>query len=269
MRQRGFPALVRLTSPLSVSQGHKTLPSLVKPGNESVGNEGFAPEPNPLLDYFNAHNDGNGIHKWRHYFEVYHRHFRKFIGRPVNIVEIGIFSGGSLRMWQEYFGSQCHIYGVDIEAECKAYANDRITVLIGDQSDRNFWRNFLKDAPPIDIVIDDGGHTPHQQIVTIEELFPKVKAGGVYVCEDIHGDPNRFAQYVAGLTQNMHAVKNYNDAAIDPEMSIMTDTSPFQSVVHSIHVYPFIVAIEKWEKPIGKLTAARHGTQWRATGAQP
>jgi hypothetical protein len=268
IRKRGVPALERLTSPIAVSKGHNSLPALVAAANEPADNDTFVPESNPLLDYFNAHREGNGIHKWRHYFEVYHRHFRKFIGRPLNIIEIGIFSGGSLRMWQDYFGPQCHIYGVDIEPECKAYENDRITVLIGDQSDRNFWRTFLKDAPPIDIVIDDGGHTPHQQIVTIEELFPSVKAGGVYVCEDIHGDPNRFAQYIAGLTQNMHAVKNQNDSAVDPERSIVTDVSPFQSVVHSIHVYPFIVAIEKWEKPIENLTAARHGTRWRATAGQ-
>jgi hypothetical protein len=44
--------------------------------------------------------------KWRHCFAIYDRHFRKFVGRTVDVVEIGVFSGGSFMMWREYFGSQ-------------------------------------------------------------------------------------------------------------------------------------------------------------------
>jgi cephalosporin hydroxylase len=269
IRKHAILPLVRITSPISIHQGHNSLPRLINPAKEAGRTDGPSHDRNPLLDYFDANREGNGIHKWRHYFEIYHRHFYKFVGRPVNILEIGVFGGGSLRMWQYYFGPQCHVFGVDIEPECKAYETDRITVLIGDQSDRNFWKSFLKNAPPIDIVIDDGGHLPHQQIATIEELFPKLRAGGVYVCEDIHGDPNRFAQYISGLMQNLHAVKNYADNARDPEKSIVTDVSPFQSVVHSIHVYPFVVVLEIWEQPIENLVAAKRGTRWCGYVSKP
>ena len=65
----------------------------------------------------------------------------------------------------------------------------KIHVLIGDQADRTFWRRMIAHGtlPPLDIVIDDGGHTPDQQRVTLEELLPHIRPGGVYVCEDIHG----------------------------------------------------------------------------------
>jgi hypothetical protein len=63
-----------------------------------------------LLRYFNEHTTGRGIWKFNHYFEIYERHFSRFRGQEVHILEIGVYSGGSLEMWQKYFGPQCRIY---------------------------------------------------------------------------------------------------------------------------------------------------------------
>ncbi len=53
------------------------------------------PVPNPLRDYFEANREGPGIWRWQHYFDIYHRHFARFVGREVNVLEIGVYSGGS------------------------------------------------------------------------------------------------------------------------------------------------------------------------------
>ncbi len=37
----------------------------------------IAPAENPLEKYFRA-NTGRLIHKWVHYFDIYHRHFERF-----------------------------------------------------------------------------------------------------------------------------------------------------------------------------------------------
>ena len=37
------------------------------------------------------------------------------------------------------------------------------------------------------------GHTPEQQIVTLEEMLPHLRPGGVYLCEDVHGIHHDFA----------------------------------------------------------------------------
>ena len=145
----------------------------------------FAAADNPLERYFDSVTEGPGIWKWRHYFDIYHRHFQKFVGRDVHVVEIGIYSGGSLPMWRHYFGERCRVYGVDIEAGCQVYANAHTQIFVGDQSDRSFWADFRKSVPHVDIVIDDGGHQPHQQQVTLEELLPHLRPGGVYLCEDV------------------------------------------------------------------------------------
>jgi hypothetical protein len=59
-----------------------------------------------------------------------------------------------------------------------------IKIFIGDEEDRKFWRRFKAEVPAVDIVIDDGGHQTQQQVVTLEELLPHLRPGGVYICED-------------------------------------------------------------------------------------
>ena len=44
----------------------------------------------------------------------------KFGGGAVNVVEVGIYSGGSLTMWREYFGEACQVFGVDIDERCRS-----------------------------------------------------------------------------------------------------------------------------------------------------
>jgi hypothetical protein len=213
---------------------------------------------NPLRDYFESHTQGQGIWKWRHYFEIYHRHFQKFIDQPVNVLEVGIFSGGSLGMWRSYFGAQCHIYGVDIQPECLAYQADAVTVVIGDQGDRRFWNRFKAENPPLDIIIDDGSHRPADQIVTFEELLPHLNPGGVYLCEDVHGSGNRFAQYLSGFGANLNACDlDWQDHKIS------SPTTSFQSVIRSVHIYPYVIVVEKTESALGHFVGPRHGTEWQ------
>jgi hypothetical protein len=224
-----------------------------------------SPTPSPQNDlqrYFDGIQSGPGIWKWKHYFEVYDRHFSKFRNRPVNVLEIGIYSGGSLGMWKSYFGADCTVYGVDIEESCRAYEAQGVRVFIGDQADRNFWRRFKQNAPKIDIVIDDGGHLPLQQLTSFEELFSHLSPGGVYLCEDIHGRGQRFSAYVSGLSSQLHASPQEEDVA-NNERRLSVKASPFQSAVDSIHVYPFIAIIEKRSAPVTEFVAPKHRTQWQ------
>src|SRR6266700_7302086 len=108
----------------------------------------------------------------------------------VRVLEIGVYSGGSLDMWRTYFGPKAHIIGVDIQEDCIVYERKGIEIKIGDQSDKRFWTEFKERVEPIDIVIDDGSHKPRHQITTFNELFPHIKPGGIFLCEDIHGYPS-------------------------------------------------------------------------------
>jgi hypothetical protein len=213
--------------------------------------------PNDLERYFNSHVSGRGIWKWRHYFDVYDRHLSKFRGQEVHILEVGIYSGGSLGMWRSYFGSKACVYGVDIEPACRAYEEDGINVFIGDQADRAFWDTFKRAVPRLDVVIDDGGHQAVQQIPTLESLLPHLQPGGVYICEDLHGRFHQFSSYVDGLARNLHAF-DLTDASVN----LRAISHDFQRLVSSVHSYPFVSVVERRANALDYFEAPKHGTEW-------
>ena len=168
---------------------------------------------NPLWNYFASHTEGLGIFKFKHYFDIYHRHLSKFVGESVHVVEIGVQSGGSLEMWRQYFGPKSHVTGIDIDEKCKYYGNSATTIVIGDQANRSFWKEFREHSAPVDVLIDDGGHQPEQQMVALEEMLPYLRPGGVYICEDVWKYNCAFRAFcaLAGGAIERHPVSN--DAA--------------------------------------------------------
>jgi len=125
--------------------------------------------------------------KWESYFPVYERHFAPFRGLSnLRMLEIGISQGGSLDLWREFFGHQAVLVGIDINEGCKRFEGGRSFVRIGSQEDPEFLRAVIDEFGPFDIVLDDGGHTMRQQIVSFETLYPAVARRGVYLCEDCH-----------------------------------------------------------------------------------
>jgi Methyltransferase domain len=211
-----------------------------------------------LERYFDEHRDGPGIWKWRHYFGVYERHLERFRGRAVHVVEIGVYAGGSIDMWRWYFGPQSRIFGVDIDPSCRVHQRENAEIFIGDQSDRAFWEGFLTQVPEIDVVLDDGGHEFDQQVASLEALLPRMRPGGVYICEDVVGVANPLHDYVAGLVRNLHSDRPYEQRA-DGEARVKP--TPFQRSIGSVHVHPFAIVIEKRAHP-PQLELLRHGTQW-------
>ena len=83
---------------------------------------------NDLEKYFESNQD-NLINKWMHYFDIYDQYFSKYRDKEIVFVEIGVFQGGSLQMWKEYFGPKAKIYGIDINPECKQFEDEQVTIL--------------------------------------------------------------------------------------------------------------------------------------------
>jgi len=218
--------------------------------------------PNVLRTFFNNRKKGAGIWKWDHYFDIYDRHFARFRGHESHLLEIGVYSGGSLEMWRDYLGPKAHIYGVDIESACRLYEDEQTRIFIGDQADRKFWRDFRRKIPTLDIVVDDGGHEPEQQIVSLEELLPHLRPGGVYCCEDVVGTLNRFACYVHGIAHKLNDAPMQNNTE-EPERRLVCPASSFQTCVASIHLYPFVAVIERSSSLLTEFVAPKHGTQWQ------
>lgn len=203
---------------------------------------------NPLIEFLEGNVQGGLIDRWRHYFDIYHRHLASFRGKPLTMIEIGIFNGGSLPMWRHYFGPQATIVGVDINPGCRKYAEPGIEIVIGDQADRGFLRSLVDRFPDFDILVDDGGHWMHQQIATFEELYPRLRPDGVYLCEDTHTSympqfggghrrPETFIELMKQLVDRLHAFHSRDLSQLAPD--------DFTRTTDSIHFYDSVVVIEK------------------------
>ena len=111
------------------------------------------------------------------YFNAYDEIFKKYIGKNIIFVEIGVLHGGSLQMWKDYFGNQARIIGIDINPEAKKLEEKGFEIFIGSQSSEDFWDNFYKKVGFVDVVLDDGGHQNAQQIITAFKSIPNINDG--------------------------------------------------------------------------------------------
>jgi hypothetical protein len=204
-------------------------------------------ESNPLAEYF-FNNPGRVVHKWHHYFDIYHRHLARFRGKSPVVLEIGVFKGGSLQMWHDYFGPGCRIVGIDVNPDCLRFQDDNTTILIGDQADRNFLASVRERVPHIDILIDDGGHTMAQQIATFEELYPHVQPEGIYLCEDMHtsfipeyggghAGEDTFLARTKALVDKLYAWYSRD--------TVKLSVDAFTWSTYALHFYDSVVVIEK------------------------
>src|SRR5262249_5316897 len=135
---------------------------------------------------------------------------------PITLLEIGVKKGASLAMWERFFPNAT-IFGIDIAPQCAAMATDRSTIFIGDQADRRLLKDIAeKIGRPLDVVIDDGGHTMEQQRTSFDVLFEYVRPDGFYIVEDIHtsyredhgggpaGKPGTFVAFLKDLVDDLH-----------------------------------------------------------------
>lgn len=214
---------------------------------------------NDLEKYF-TQNNSRLIDKWMHYFDIYEKHFSRFRNKEICILEIGVFQGGSLQMWKNYFGDKAKIYGIDINPDCKKLEEENIQIFIGSQSDRQFLKEVRNNIPLIDILIDDGGHKMQQQIISFQELFNHVKPNGVYLCEDLHtsywllfgGGHKRKGTFIEFSKNFIDQLNAYHSQ----QKSLYVND--FTKSVDSIHYYDSVLVIEKGikEKPYQRQTGA-------------
>ena len=151
----------------------------------TIGEAADTPD-NELYETFAADSD---VMKWHHYFDIYTRHFELYRSKPIKMLEIGVFHGGSLRMWKKFFHPDSVIVGIDIDKNCQQYeiADSQVYVRIGSQADPDFLKTVNEEFGPFDIILDDGSHKTHHQIISFGALFrPALKEGGCYMVEDVH-----------------------------------------------------------------------------------
>ena len=210
---------------------------------------------NELKKFFNKNNKKD-LNKWLHYFDIYEENFSKFKKRKITILEIGIAKGGSLRMWKNYFSSDSTIVGIDINPECKKFEKDNIKTYIGNQTDVNFLGSVIKDIGKPDIIIDDGGHTSSQQIISFNYLFGHLNDKGIYLVEDTHAsyhsdfqdrqDGLTFMDYAKSLSDQLNLwYKNHDYKIYEKELKEKINMPYFTKNTYKISFYNNVVVFYK------------------------
>jgi len=150
---------------------------------------------NSLLEIANQIDPEIRSDKSEDYLNFYESLFASVHLEPLNIVEVGVYKGGSLLMFAEYFPN-ARILGIDRNEPTTRFhelakarsLGDRVKTEQGSQSDINFLQRAINahfGSSQIDLVIDDASHFYHHTKVTFDYLFPNyLKSGGHYIIED-------------------------------------------------------------------------------------
>jgi hypothetical protein len=133
--------------------------------------------------------DKGDKHGHKHDFaKIYETYINRFKNNPINILEIGICDGASLKMWYDYFPN-ANIIGLDILPK-NEYENDRIKIGILDQSQRIHLEQFsdfcIENNIKFDIILDDGSHHMDDQQITLFYMLNLLNSKGIYILEDLH-----------------------------------------------------------------------------------
>ncbi|MFY9512156.1 MAG: class I SAM-dependent methyltransferase [Rubrivivax sp.] len=219
--------------------------------------------PRPGFGVLFDRGTGQRSHKWRHYFEIYDRHFEAYRGQACVYLELGVERGGSLDIMREYLGAAARIVGVDIDPACQQLEQLGHEIHIGSQSDAPFLEALGVRLGALDIVLDDGGHTPDQQITSFYALFPRLRDGGVYVVESMHANlwashqTSRYGITFFDLAKALADKPTYRH--MDPQSfnvfgrpgsALAAGSGNFATEqIRAVHFYDSVIVIEKGPLP--------------------
>ena len=119
------------------------------------------------------------------YHLIYEKEFQHIRNNKINLLEIGILGGSSLKTWLEYFPN-AYIYCIDIidKTSVEILSHPRISYLQHDSTDKKLKEQVKKWNTEFDMIIEDGLHTPAANQKTFENLYSFIKPGGSYYIED-------------------------------------------------------------------------------------
>jgi demethylmacrocin O-methyltransferase len=170
---------------------------------------------------------------WTHsYTLLYDQHCSYLKDTAAKVLEVGVYRGSSINMWQRAF-PKAQVYGIDINLKPARLARknpDRITLLEGSQTDKEFIQKKVVPNGPFDIIVDDASHIAEHQKAGFDLLWGSVKPGGWYIVEDLY-------------------YRNYGRDKADDNMmhklSKLVDIMQERCEIEAMHLYYNIAFIKK------------------------
>jgi hypothetical protein len=135
------------------------------------------------------------------------------ITENIKFLELGVYTGGSLRLWEEYFHNS-EIHGI----ECTMW--DKSITIPGIMH----WGKYEElheefENEYFDYIINDSMHNAEEQIKAFKLYYSKLKFGGKFFMEDIPDTEHlsTIVKELEGLTfkvWNMNSISNSQDSII-------------------------------------------------------
>ena len=210
-----------------------------------------------LMDEIALRSGADKGSNFHNYTEVYSKYFAPLRNKPIKFLEIGIYQGASVKMWEEYLPN-AELHFIDITFDKVEYFSNRSQYhLCNQESSKELEHLIGKIGTGFDVILDDGGHTMKQQINSFMTLFPHVKSGGMYIVEDLHtsywarhyggGDSNSMINFLKKLIDDVNRVGAVTGRA--SHLAIPIDAlrilTTYQKEIFSIHFYDSVAIILK------------------------
>lgn len=110
----------------------------------------------------------------------YNELFLKVKDFPINFLEIGVYRGGSVKLWKDYLHIDSKIHAADVNYfEHLSGTHSIIGDMYSDEQVSKFSDEYF------DLIIDDGPHTFESFVLLMQKYFSKIKKGGTLIIEDI------------------------------------------------------------------------------------
>ena len=140
-----------------------------------------------LIDIFHQTNNQSDKELYHKYISnFYSEKFEKFKDKKINILEIGIQYGNSLKLW-EYFFKNAEIYAIDISQYYIHEYGENVNIFIGNAYDNKTIDYFKSNDISFDIIIDDGPHTRETQDFFLQNYQELLKPSqSIIILEDIY-----------------------------------------------------------------------------------
>jgi hypothetical protein len=134
----------------------------------------------------NSRTDKNTVHS---YLRLYQKLLIKKKETATNVLEVGIYNGGSIKLWNDFF-TNATVHALDIIEYKDIWDgiknNDKIVLYSNDAYDEEFFTsNFLEKGIRCDFMIDDGPHHLEGMIKFIKLYSQIMTDDGILIIEDV------------------------------------------------------------------------------------
>ena len=133
--------------------------------------------------------DKNTVHS---YLDLYYDLLCSKKETAKNILEVGIYRGGSIKLWHDFFDNAM-IYGLDRDDIDNKYITNEIKnkeriylfTSINAYNENYFNSNFLSKKIRFDVLLDDGPHTLESMKKFINLYSQVMTDDGILIIEDV------------------------------------------------------------------------------------